>query len=93
MSQVDVAAYIWPSYHYEPRCEHFWPEKDGEWYTVRRSTSRFEGHDMPRIPLLGHQDEADHQGDEDRHHQIQLEAARNGAGPAETGEEGHDRPG
>jgi len=55
----DVAAYIWPAYHYEPRCEHFWPEKDGEWYTVRRATPRFEGHDMPRIPLLGYQDEAD----------------------------------
>jgi hypothetical protein len=55
----DVAAYIWPSYHYEPRVEHFWPEKDGEWYTVRRGTPRFPGHDMPRIPLLGCQDEAD----------------------------------
>ena len=51
----DVAAYIWPSYHYEPRVEHFWPEKDGEWYTVRRGTPRFPGHDMPRIPLLGYQ--------------------------------------
>jgi len=39
--------------------EHFWPEKDGEWYTVRRGTPRFPGHDMPRIPLLGWQDEAD----------------------------------
>jgi hypothetical protein len=57
--QYDVAAYIWPSYHYEPRVEHFWPEKDGEWYTVRRGTPRFPGHDMPRIPLLGYQDEAD----------------------------------
>ena len=57
--KYDVAAYIWPSYHYEPRVEHFWPEKDGEWYTVRRGTPRFPGHDMPRIPLLGHQDEAD----------------------------------
>jgi hypothetical protein len=28
----DVAAYIfWPSYHYEPRVSHFWPENDGEW--------------------------------------------------------------
>jgi hypothetical protein len=54
----DVAAYIWPSYHYEPRMERFWPEKDGEWYTVRRATPRFPGHDMPRIPLLGYQDEA-----------------------------------
>ncbi len=59
MDQYDVAAYIWPSYHYEPRMEHFWPEKDGEWYTVRRGTPRFAGHDMPRIPLLGYQDEAD----------------------------------
>ena len=57
--KYDVAAYIWPSYHYEPRVEHFWPEKDGEWYTVRRGTPRFSGHDMPRIPLLGHQDEAE----------------------------------
>ena len=59
MKKYDVAAYIWPSYHYEPRMEHFWPEKDGEWYTVRRATPRFPGHDMPRIPLFGYQDEAD----------------------------------
>jgi hypothetical protein len=59
MKSYDVAAYIWPSYHYEPRLEHFWPEKDGEWYTVRRGTPRFPGHDMPKVPLLGYQDEAD----------------------------------
>ena len=59
MKRYDIAAYLWPSYHYEPRVEHFWPEKDGEWYTVRRGTPRFPGHDMPRIPLLGWQDEAD----------------------------------
>ena len=58
-SQYDVAAYIWPSYHYEPRMEHFWPEKDGEWYTVRRATPHWPGHKMPRKPLLGYQDEAD----------------------------------
>ena len=57
--RYDVAAFLWPSYHYEPRMAHFWPEKDGEWYTVRRGTPRFAGHDMPRIPLLGCQDEAD----------------------------------
>jgi hypothetical protein len=57
--RADVAAYIWPSYHYESRVEHFWPEKDGEWYTVRRATPRFPGHAQPRIPLLGFQDEAD----------------------------------
>ena len=57
--RYDVAAYIWPAYHYEARAERFWPEKDGEWYTVRRGKPRFPGHDMPRIPLLGFQDEAD----------------------------------
>lgn len=57
--KYDIAAYIWPAYHYEPLMEHFWPEKDGEWYTVRRGTPRFPGHYMPRIPLLGYQDEAD----------------------------------
>jgi hypothetical protein len=57
--KYDVAAYIWPSYHREQRVEHFWPEGDGEWYTVRRGSARFPGHDMPRIPLLGYQDESD----------------------------------
>lgn len=55
----DVAAYIWPSYHHEPRLAEYWSEGDGEWYTVRRGTARFDGHDMPKFPLLGHQDEAD----------------------------------
>jgi len=32
MNNYDVAAYIWPSYHYEPRVEHFWP-------VLRRSES------------------------------------------------------
>ena len=59
MFRYDVAAYIWPSYHHEPLMEHWWPEKDGEWYTVRRGTPRWEGHDMPKHPLLGFQDEAD----------------------------------
>lgn len=38
MRQYDETANIRPSCHYEPRMEHFWPEKDGEWYTVRRTT-------------------------------------------------------
>ncbi len=59
MPRYDIAAYLWPSYHYEPRCARFWPENDGEWYTVRRGKPRFPGHEMPRIPLLGYQDEAD----------------------------------
>lgn len=58
-SPIDVAAYIWPSYHHEPRLAHWWDEGDGEWYTVRRAKARWPGHDMPKHPLLGFQDEAD----------------------------------
>lgn len=56
---TDVAAYIWPSYHYEPRLAHWWEEGDGEWVTVRAHQPRWPGHCMPKVPLLGYQDEAD----------------------------------
>lgn len=58
-TRTDVAAYIWPSYHHEPRMADLWTEGDGEWYIVCRGTPRFPGHDMPKLPLLGYQDEAD----------------------------------
>lgn len=57
---VDVAAYIWPSYTgKEPRSRMFWPQGIGEWETVREAKPKFEGHAWPRVPLLGYQDEAD----------------------------------
>ena len=54
----DVAAFIWPSYHHEPRMEKIWTEGDGEWMSVRNARPRFRGHNQPRVPLLGYQDEA-----------------------------------
>ena len=57
---IDVAAYIWPSYTgQEPRTRIFWPDGEGEWQTVRKAQAKFEGHQWPRKPLLGYQDEAD----------------------------------
>lgn len=55
----DVAAYIWPSYHDEPRAHLFWPGYEGEWINVRTSTPKFPGHKQPRHPLWGDQNEAD----------------------------------
>ena len=55
----DVAAYIWPSYHDEPRAHLFWPGHEGEWINVRTSTPKFPGHKQPRHPLWGYQNEAD----------------------------------
>ena len=38
MKKYDVAAYIWPAYTgEEPRTIPFWPEKYGEWQTVKNS--------------------------------------------------------
>lgn len=60
MSKYDIAAYIWPSYTGdEPRSRMFWPEGIGEWQSVKSAGAKFEGHNWPRVPLLGYQNEAD----------------------------------
>ena len=59
-NKYDIAAYIWPAYTgKEPRSHIFWPEKNGEWQTVRKAGPKFEGHHWPRKPLWGYVDEAD----------------------------------
>ena len=56
----DIAAYIWPAYTGdEPRTRAFWPEGMGEWQSVRSAEAKFPGHDWPRRPLWGYQNEAD----------------------------------
>ena len=69
-STYDVAAYIWPSYHTDPRGIIFWPEGFGEWESVMKASPRFEGHDQPKRPLWGYQNEAD-----SRVMEMQIEAA------------------
>ena len=59
-NKYDVAAYIWPSYTGdEPRTRLFWPEGYGEWQTVKAAGPKFPGHEWPRKPLWGYQNEAD----------------------------------
>lgn len=59
-SKYDIAAYIWPAYTgSEPRSHIFWPEKNGEWQTVRSAQAKYDGHQWPRKPLWGYVDEAD----------------------------------
>lgn len=60
MDKIDVAAYVWPAFSgKDERSWRFWPEKNGEWESVKSSYSKFEGNDWPRKPLWGYQDEAD----------------------------------
>ncbi len=56
----DIAAYIWPSYHPDPRAKIFWPDGIGEWQTVMSNKPKFPGHEQPRFPLWGYVNEADH---------------------------------
>jgi hypothetical protein len=51
-----VAAYVWPSCHYEERnAKMLWPEKTGEWEIIRKGTPRFEGHYQPKVPFWGYE--------------------------------------
>jgi len=58
---VDVAAIVWPAYQPEPR----WAELGifrhgvGEWQNVYEATPKFKGHNEPRTPLWGYENEAD----------------------------------
>ncbi len=55
----DVGAFIWPAYQDDPRARIFWPQGMGEWQSVMSNTPKFAGHDQPRRPLWGYQNEAD----------------------------------
>lgn len=59
--QYDVAAYIWPAYHDDPRFKeiNIFPEGKGEWEAIYKAKPKFEGHRQPRVPLWGYLDEAD----------------------------------
>ena len=59
MKKYDVAAYIWPAYiGEEPRTIPFWPEKYGEWQTVKNSKPKPNGYYWNRKPLWGYVNEA-----------------------------------
>lgn len=55
----DVAAFYWPAYHDEPRLENIFPDKKGEWQVIYNARPKEPGHQQPKVPLWGYQDEAD----------------------------------
>ncbi|MFI7066793.1 glycoside hydrolase family 99-like domain-containing protein [Kribbella sp. NPDC050124] len=58
-SSYDVAAYVWPAFHDDPRSRIFWARGLGEWELVLDSRPKYPGHDQPRRPLWGYVNEAD----------------------------------
>ncbi|HOK89690.1 MAG TPA: glycoside hydrolase family 99-like domain-containing protein [Candidatus Hydrogenedentes bacterium] len=54
-----VAAYYFPSYHPNPAYDRDYGKGFTEWDLVRAARPRFEGHDQPKAPLWGFDDESD----------------------------------
>jgi hypothetical protein len=55
----EVAAYYFPNYHLDPRNEQWHGQNWTEWELVKRGEPRFPGHQQPKVPLWGYEDEAD----------------------------------
>ena len=61
VTEYDIAAYVWPAYQPEPR----WAELGifkagkGEWQSVWEARPKWDGHEQPRKPLWGYENEAD----------------------------------
>mgnify|MGYP003318648879 CR=1 FL=1 len=60
-AQYDVAAYVWPAYQPEPRWAELGIFKDGkgEWQNVYEAMPKWKGHEQPRKPRWGYENEAD----------------------------------
>src|SRR5882757_7641277 len=59
--KYDVAAFYWPAYHPDPRFKdiHVFPDGKGEWEAIYKAKPKFAGHDVPKVPLWGYEDETD----------------------------------
>ena len=57
--RYEVGAYYFPNYHADPANEIVHGAGWTEWELVRQATPRFPGHQQPKIPLWGCEDEAD----------------------------------
>lgn len=57
----EIGAYYFPNYHVDPRNEHMHGTGWTEWEVVRHALPRLAGHQQPKVPAWGHEDEADPQ--------------------------------
>jgi hypothetical protein len=54
-----IATYYFPNYHRDSRNEARLGPGWTEWELLKRATPRFAGHQQPKVPLWGYEDEAD----------------------------------
>lgn len=53
-----ICTYYFPNWHVDPRNERIHGKNWTEWRVVQYATPRFPGHEQPKIPLWGYDDEA-----------------------------------
>jgi hypothetical protein len=58
-SSYEIAAYYFGNYHVDPRNEAAHGPGWTEWNLVRAAQPRFPGHQQPKVPLWGYENEAD----------------------------------
>ncbi|WP_310558617.1 glycoside hydrolase family 99-like domain-containing protein [Flavobacterium sp.] len=60
-TKYDVAAFYWPAYHPDSRFKDIgvFPDGKGEWEAIYKAKPKFVGHEVPKVPLWGYEDESD----------------------------------
>src|SRR5579871_2627735 len=53
-----VAVYYFPGYHPDPRIDARKGKGWTEWVLVKAATPKFPGHNQPRVPVWGYEDES-----------------------------------
>ena len=56
---MDIAAYYFPNYHADAKNEEVHGRNWTEWELMKCARSRFAGHQQPKVPVWGYEDEAD----------------------------------
>jgi hypothetical protein len=56
---VTIAAYYFPEYHPDARNAKWHGAKWTEWELIKRAEPRFPGHQQPKVPAWGYEDESD----------------------------------
>ncbi|WP_288608893.1 glycoside hydrolase family 99-like domain-containing protein [uncultured Victivallis sp.] len=57
--KIQVFAYYFPNFHADPLNEAFHGKNWTEWEVARCARARFPGHNQPKVPLWGYEDESD----------------------------------
>lgn len=58
MNDYQVAVYYFPNYHLDHRNERWHGKGWTEWALVKGARPRFQGHQQPKVPLWGYEDES-----------------------------------